>query len=66
MAFKSRSGGVFRLKQPRHLTFLVAFALAVLGVGGTRTHIRFVSPHAFWFVVAAYLVLALGTLLDGL
>jgi hypothetical protein len=67
MAYRSKSRGwFFRTKQPHHITFLVAFALAVLGILGARTHIQFVSHHAFWFMVAAYVVLALGNVIDGL
>ncbi|MBV8565233.1 MAG: hypothetical protein JO273_07255 [Methylobacteriaceae bacterium] len=65
MAFRSRSG-FFGLKQPRQLTFLVSLVLAVLGVLSTRMHIQYVSGHGFWFVVAGYVVLALGTLIDAL
>lgn len=59
-------GWFFRTKQPYHYTWLIALALAILGLAGTHMHIDFVSPNAFWFVVAAYLVLALGTVIDGL
>ncbi len=62
---KSR-GWPFRTKQPHHLTFLVAFCLALLGLLGTRLHIDYVSPNAFWFVLAAYGLLALATVVDGL
>ena len=63
---RRRRGWFFRVKQPHHFTFLIALLLAVLGVLATRFQIEFVSGHAFWFVVAAYVVLALGTLIDGL
>ena len=56
----------FRTKQPHHYTFLIALVLAVVGVVSTRVHIDFVSAHAFWFVLAAYIALALGVLFDGL
>ena len=67
MAVRSRSRGwAFRIKQPHHVTFLLAFVLAVLGLISRRVHIDFVSQHSFWFVLAAYVVLALGTVIDGL
>jgi hypothetical protein len=69
MAFGSRSrrrGWFFRTKQPHHYTFLVALILAIVGVLSTRFQIEFVSAHALWFVLAAYVVLALGNLIDGL
>ena len=59
-------GWFFRTKQPHHYTFLVALFLAILGVASTRYQIEYVSAHAFWFVLAAYVLLALGTLIDGL
>ena len=64
--FRTRRGWFFQTKQPHHFTFLVALFLAILGVVSTRYQIEFVSTHAFWFVLAAYVVLALGTLIDGL
>ena len=69
MAFGPRSrrrGWFFRTKQPHHFTFLIALLLAVVGALSTRFQIEFVSAHALWFVLAAYVVLALGTLIDGL
>lgn len=69
MALRSRSRGrgwFFRTKQPHHYTFLIALALALLGVVGTQVRIEFVSAHAVWFVLAAYVVLALGNTIDGL
>jgi hypothetical protein len=61
-----RGGWFFRTKQPHHYTFLIALFLALLGVASTRFQIEFVSAHALWFILAAYVVLALGTLIDGL
>ena len=64
---KPRSRGwPFRTKQPHHVTFLVAFLLAVLGLLGTRIHIDYVSANAIWFILAAYVLLALATVVDGL
>ncbi len=62
---KSR-GWFFRTKQPHHFTWLIALVLAAIGLIGLRVHIDFVSSHVFWFVLAAYIVLALGTVIDGL
>jgi hypothetical protein len=71
MALRSRArpksrGWFFRTKQPHHFTWLIALVLAVVGVASTQTHIDYVSQHAFWFVLAAYVFLALGTVIDGL
>ena len=67
MARARRSRGwFFRTKQPHHYTWLIALVLAILGIAGVETRLDFVSAHAFWFVVAAYILLALGTVIDGL
>ena len=64
---KAKSRGWFvRTKQPHHVTWLIALALAILGVVGTRVRIDHVSPHAIWVILAAYVLLALGTVIDGL
>jgi len=42
--------------------FLVSLALAVLAVVGDFYPIQFVSAHAFWIAIAAYVVLAVGNL----
>ncbi len=59
-------GWFFRTKQPHHFTFLIALVLAVVGLASTRFENEYVSAHALWFVLAAYVVLALGTVIDGL
>ena len=71
MAFQARRkaksrGWFFRTKQPHHFTWLIALALAILGVAGTRLHIATVSSHAIWVILAAYVPLAMGTVIDGL
>ena len=63
---RQRRGWFFRTKQPHHYTWLVALILALLGILATRIHIDYVTPNAFWFVLGAYIVLALGTVIDGL
>ena len=71
MAFRSRTrtrsrGWFFRTKQPHHVTVLLALALAVVGLINTRIHIDYMSQNAFWVGVTAYVVLALGDVVDGL
>ena len=71
MAFRPRRrptsrGWFFRTKQPHHFTWLIALALATLGVVATRVRVDHVSPHAMWVILAAYVLLALGTVIDGL
>jgi len=50
------------LHVPAIWVFLVSLALAVLAVVGDFYPIQFVSAHAFWIAIAAYVVLAVGTL----
>ena len=59
-------GWFFRTKQPHHVTWLIALALAIIGIVATRVHVEYVSGHVVWFLLAAYVVLALGTVIDGL
>jgi hypothetical protein len=63
---RSRRGWFFRTKQPHHYTFLIALILAILGIVSTQVQLGFLSAHSFWLVAAAYVVLALGNLIDGL
>lgn len=63
---RGRRGWAFRTKQPHHWTYLAALILAVVGVIGTRVHIDTVSAHAFSILLAAYVLLALACVIDGL
>lgn len=56
------------LSAPRAVTFLVAVVLAVIAVASLYTRIPWVGvgPHRFWLMTAAFVVLALGTLLRDL
>lgn len=63
---RQRRGWFFRTKQPHHVTWLIAFIVAIVGILSTGIHIDYVSPNAFWVVVVAYVLLALGTVIDGL
>jgi hypothetical protein len=38
--------------------FIASFIMAILGIVGVFIDIPIVSQYAFWFVVAAYIVLA--------
>ena len=68
MPFRSRRARswFFTTKQPHNVTFLIALLLGVLGIVGTHARIDFVSPNAFWFEVAAWVLLSLGCLITGL
>ncbi len=53
------------LSTPKNVTFWVAVLLAVLGVLATFVTIPVLSGLAFWVVVVAFVILALGNLLEG-
>lgn len=55
----------FHLSAPTQLVFLISLVLAILAVLGLYVNIPFVSLYAFWVIVIAYIVLALGCLLKG-
>ena len=63
---RGRRGWAFPTKPPHHRSYLVALVLAILGVAGTQTYIEGVSSHAFWFVLGAYVLLALACVNNGL
>jgi hypothetical protein len=51
-----------RLSAPKQITFWIAVILAVIGVILSFV----VGAWAWWLVVVAFVLLALGNLLDGL
>lgn len=53
-----------KLRAPKNITFYVAVILAVLGLISQLFGV--VSGAAFWLVLVAFVVLALGNLLEGL
>ncbi len=55
-----------RLNAPTQLVFLISLILAVLGVLAIFVSIPIISGYAFWFVVAGYVLLALGCVLKGM
>lgn len=55
-----------RLSRPKTITWWIAVILGVLGILGTSASLPFVSANAFWFVAAAFILLALATLLKDL
>ncbi len=60
----------FRLTPPGFPVFFVSLALAIAAVATLYTHVpivgHYVSAHRFWVLVAAYVVLFLGVVMDGL
>ena len=55
-----------KLSAPKQITFWIAVAIAVLGVIAKLVSIPLLSREPGWLVVIAFIVLALGNLIDGL
>lgn len=55
-----------KLSAPKQITFWIAVALAVVGILATFVAIPFLSGIAFWLVVVAFVLLALGCFIEGL
>lgn len=54
------------LNAPKQVTFIVAVALAVLGLLGLIVQLGFVTGMAPWLIVLGFVVLAMGCLLPNL
>jgi len=55
-----------RLSRPKVSTFWIAVILAALGVLASQGFLAQLTSYAFWLVVAGFVLLALGNLLDNL
>ena len=55
-----------KLNAPKTITWVIAFIFGVLGILGSLTPLPLVSDYSFLFVVIAFVLLALATLLKGL
>lgn len=53
-----------KLNEPKVITFLIAVVLAVVGL--IFFFVPAVAAYAFWLVLVAFVLLALGNLLKGL
>lgn len=54
------------LSAPTQFVFFISLLLAILAVIGVFVVIPFVTPYAFWFAIAAYVVLFLGNVMTGM
>ncbi len=54
------------LSAPKQVTFWIAVVLAVLGILAQLITIPVLSGFAFWLVVIAFIVLAIGNLAEGI
>ena len=54
-----------RFNAPTTVAFVISLVLAALGLLSLVLYIPLISPNAFWFMAAAWAVLALGNILKG-
>ena len=54
-----------RLNPPKKVTFWIAVAIGLVGLIANFIAIPFLSPLAFWLVLAGFVVLVLGNTLKG-
>lgn len=62
----AKRSGSARLSAPKVITFWIAVLLALLGVIAVVAPIASLAGYALWLVVAGFVLLALGNLLEGL
>ncbi|MCX6027853.1 MAG: hypothetical protein NT169_00950 [Chloroflexi bacterium] len=62
----ARRGGPTRLSAPKLVTFWIAVLLAFIGVIAEVAPIVSLAGYALWLVVAGFVLLALGNLLENL
>ena len=55
-----------KLSRPKVITFWIAVALVLVGILAALGTIPALAVHALWFVVAGFVLLALGNLLKNL
>lgn len=55
-----------KLSRPKDITWWIAVALGTIGILSHLGIIAATAGYAFWFVVAGFVLLVLGTLLRGL
>jgi hypothetical protein len=63
----NKTGGLeMNLSAPTTAVFVISLILAALAIIGKFVPIPFISEHAFWVAIIAYVVLAVGNLFRGL
>jgi hypothetical protein len=55
-----------KLTPPKHITFWLAVIVAILGIIANLVTIPVLSGFSFWLVVIAFVILALGNMIDGM
>ena len=54
------------LSPPTTAVFVISLILAALAIIGKFVAIPFISEHAFWVAIVAYVILAVGNLFRGI
>ncbi len=54
-----------KLSAPTQLFFIIALVVTILGILGKLGVVAAIAPYAFWFAVAGWAVLAVGSLMKG-
>ena len=62
----ARRAGTTSLSAPKVVTFWIAVLLALVGVIAAVAPIASLAGYALWLVVAGFVLLALGNLLENL
>jgi heme/copper-type cytochrome/quinol oxidase subunit 1 len=55
-----------KLSEPKEVTFIIAVILGVLGILAELVTIPSLSAFSFWLVAVAFVLLAVGALVEGL
>ena len=54
------------MKAPKKFTWIIALILGVLGFVSRFVNIPYVSPYAFWYVFAGYILLLFASSIKSL
>jgi hypothetical protein len=54
------------LSAPKQVTLIVAVLIALLAILAVFVTIPLITQYAFWFLALAFVLLAIGTLVEGL
>ena len=60
MAKRGKKKG-FQPNAPTKVLWSIGLIAGILGIIGHFTKVEFVSPNAYWFVFAGFVILAIGT-----
>jgi hypothetical protein len=61
-----KGGNHMRLSPPTKIVFYISVVLFLIGVIANFVNLSFLTMLSFWFLVIAYVLLALGNMMTGL